>query len=41
MQLGKKQSLTVVKMVDFGIYLADPEKEIYRCRYCETRYKGR
>ena len=25
MQLGKKQLLTVVKMVDFGIYLADPD----------------
>ncbi len=20
-------------------YLADPEKEIYRCKYCETKYK--
>ncbi len=20
-------------------YLTDPEKEIYRCRYCETKYK--
>ena len=25
MQLGKKQLLTVVKIVDFGIYLADPD----------------
>ena len=25
MRLGKKQLLTVVKMVDFGIYLADPD----------------
>ena len=25
MQLGKRQILTVVKMVDFGIYLADPD----------------
>ncbi len=21
--------------------LTDPEKEIYRCKYCETRFKGR
>lgn len=26
--------------LDHVFLLADPEKEIYRCRYCEEKYKG-
>ena len=26
--------------LDHIFLLADPEKEIYRCRYCEEKYKG-
>ena len=32
---------SIEQELDQIFYLADPEKEIYRCRYCETRYKGR
>ena len=28
MQLGKKQVLTVVKIVDFGVYLGSDEKQV-------------
>lgn len=30
MKLGEKQKLTIVKKVDFGVYLAEPEKEEVR-----------
>lgn len=30
MKLGEKQKLTIVKKVDFGVYLAEPEKEEIR-----------
>ena len=26
--------------LDHVFFLADPEKEIYRCRYCEEKYRG-
>ncbi len=27
--------------LDHVFFLADPEKEIYRCRYCEEKYRGK
>ena len=26
--------------LDHIFFLADPEKEVYRCRYCEEKYRG-
>ncbi len=30
---------SIEQELDQVFYLADPEKEIYRCKYCETKYK--
>lgn len=30
---------SIEQELDQIFYLTDPEKEIYRCRYCETKYK--
>lgn len=27
--------------LDHVFFLADPDKEIYRCRYCEEKYRGK
>ena len=27
--------------LDHVFFLADPEKEIYRCKYCEEKYRGK
>ena len=27
--------------LDQVFFLADPEKEIYRCKYCEEKYRGK
>jgi aspartate carbamoyltransferase regulatory subunit len=32
---------SVEQGLDHIFILADPEKEIYRCRYCEEKYRGR
>lgn len=27
--------------LDHVFFLADPEKEVYRCKYCEEKYRGK
>ena len=45
-KMGKKDILKVECSVDkmdldiLGFILADPEKEVYRCKYCDEKYTG-
>jgi aspartate carbamoyltransferase regulatory subunit len=32
---------TIEQELEHVFFLADPEKEIYRCQYCEEKYSGR
>ena len=31
---------SIEQELDYVFILADPEKEIYRCKYCEEKYRG-
>ena len=34
--------LDILGFIDHNIFiLADPEKEVYRCKYCEEKYTGK
>ena len=39
LELGKRQSLTVVKTVDFGVYLSEGEGEGRNCSFRKKKFR--